>query len=526
MTIQAPRPLPRSPFHDMAKMAVREREIREVCFWAERNFRVKETGEPIVLAPFQRAVLKFALQRNRDGHPRWKTVTWSQPKKSGKTTTSGIVAEWAAETWGPYQEILCVGNDAMQARERAFKAVLESVELNPGYNRLRRELPRRWRVLDDKLRNLQNGSLIRAIATDYTGEAGGNPSLMVFTELWGFIHKDALRFWAEMAPSPTRPISMRWVETYAGFEGESELLWGLYRGTVIEGRQLTAAELAMGDPALLGCFEEAPNPEDKVPCWVDEAAGMFTFWDSGTRARRMPWQRGANGEAYYANEAKNQTPSQMTRLHSNEWVSAESNFVPIEWWYACKNPLEIKPGDKTPMILAIDAGVTNDNFGLIGVTRDPRVKETDASKAHVAVRIVRVWKAPKGGSIDFGAASGPEETIKKLCQDYNIVEIAYDPYQLHDMSTRMLRNHIGWFRAFDQGQDRRKADRLLYDLIAQRRLAQPGEADLDEHIKNCNGKVSKEDDSKLKLVKKSENRHIDLAVCLAMAAAECLRLNL
>ena len=52
------------------------------------------------------------------------------------------------------------------------------------------------------------------------------------TELWGFTEKAAKRFWAEMAPAPTRPNSLRFIETYAGFVGESELLEGLYERVV------------------------------------------------------------------------------------------------------------------------------------------------------------------------------------------------------------------------------------------------------------------------------------------------------
>jgi len=501
--------------------------------WAEKYYYIPETSEPIVFEEHQKAVLSNALVRESDGHLRYQTIIYSTVKKGGKTRVSGAVGRWAAETWGPYQEILCVGNDADQAKERAFAAISQSIELTPDYNRSRRILPDRWRLLDAEATSLVTGSKIKAIATDYKGEAGANPSITCWTELWGMIDKAATRFWAEMAPSPTRRDSIRWVETYMGYEGESELLWGLYESAILNGRQLRAIELG---EEYLGCFEEAPNPDDLVPCYVNEAAGIFAYYDHGEAARRMPWQRGERGARYYANEAATQTPSQMIRLHSNEWVSAESAFIEMEWFDACYNPLPLMPGEKTTMVMALDAAVSGDCFGMTLGSRDP-----DSPADSVALRLARKWDPPKGGKIDF---SEPEKYIANLCgyekveddgavkwvkvpgMGYNIVEVAYDPYQLHDLATRMQKAGIAWFRPFSQGEDRLKADKGLYDLIVQRRFRHDGNLDVREHLANCNAQQAAKEDTRLRLVKKSENRKIDLAVCTSMMSAEIMRLNI
>jgi hypothetical protein len=74
-----------------------------------------------------------------------------------------------------------------------------------------------------------NGSTIQALASDYAGAAGANPTFVVFDELWGYASERAHRLWDEMVPVPTRVISARLTVTYAGFEGESDLLEKLYR---------------------------------------------------------------------------------------------------------------------------------------------------------------------------------------------------------------------------------------------------------------------------------------------------------
>lgn len=489
--------------------------------WIEANFWEPETQALLRFVPFQRAVLRYATMRRPDGALRWRTVVWSQPKKSGKTAISGAVGRWVAETWGSYQLVLFVGNDGDQAKERGFAALQQSVELTPGYDRTRRELPGRWRLLDTEATN-DSGGVVKAIAADYTGEAGANPSLTVYTELWGFIHTNAKRFWAEMAPSPTRINSMRWVETYAGYEGESELLYGLYEATVKNGRQLTAGELAAETGTEVGVFAEAQEADDPVPVYVNEAAGMMAFWDSGPNARRMPWQQGERGAAYYANEAATQLPLQMRRLHGNEWVSAESAFVPIELWDACEQErLPLIPGDPTPLIVGLDAATTKDCFGMVVVSRDPA-----NPKDGVAVRMVRKWTPTPGNPIQFSAPGGPEETIRALAATFNVTQFAYDPAQLQQLAIDMTKEGVGWFREFPQGQPRLHADNGLYDLILNRRLRHDGNPDLREHIANANAKSGKEEDNKLRIIKKTESRKIDLCIALSMSAAECLRLNL
>ncbi len=496
----------------LAEAVKEQRRRRDAPTWIEANYYVKETNALIELEPYQRAVLRKALERRDDGTFKYQTIVWSQPKKSGKTAIAGAIARWAAETWGPFQSIFCVGNDAKQAEERAFASVRESIELTTGYDARRDTLPNRWHLLTKVMTSLANGSKIEAIACDYKGEAGGNPSLTVWTELWGYTNRDALKFWAEMAPSPTRRNSVRWIETYAGYEGESELLWGLYDATVLSGRQLVAGEL--GD---LGCFEDAPNPDSPVPCYVDDQAGIFAFWDSGTVARRMPWQQGERGARYYASEAKTQTPKQMDRLHSNLWQSTETAFVPMELWDACKAPLPLAPGDKTPLVVALDAAVTGDCFALVGVSRHPRAWETD-----IAVRLTHVWK-PDGKPLDYDKV---RDVCVTLFAEFNVVQFAYDPYQLHNFAMQRTKAGTGWWREFSQGADRLEADKTLYDLVMHRSLSHDGDFDLREHVGNSNAKQAAHEDSKLRIVKKSQSRPIDLCVALSMAAFECLRLNL
>jgi len=306
---------------------------------------------------------------------------------------------------------------------------------------------------------------------------------------------------------------MRWVETYAGFQGESDLLEGLYElGKA--GHELNAYEL--GD---LSAFAEAPNWDSLVPCWVNEAAGLFMYWDSGLMCRRMPWQRGEKGEQYYREQEATLTPNQFRRLHWNEWVGAESEFIPIEWWDACLDAHPLIPGEKTPLVIMVDASVTGDCTALTVVSRH--------QKDNVCERLTRVWipADQPGAKMDYETTVTP--VVDGLIRDYNVVEVGYDPYQLHHWAQEQRKKTpAAWYREFGQGEERALADKRLYDLIRDKRVHHSGNPQLREHIQNCVAKIPKGEDNKLRLEKKGASRKIDGAVALSMACAECLRLNL
>lgn len=534
-----------------------------IISWAESNFYVPDTGNLIIFAPHQRAILKAAFTRDETGHFPYRLIVLSSVKKSGKTAMAAVVTRWLAEEQTRFGELSTTGNDQRQARERVYEQVATSIRLTPGYRHRGTEgvLRDRWVLQANKLLCLTTGSKIEALSVDARGEAGANPDLTVWTELWGAEDPASVKFFYEMTPPPTKRDSIRLIETYAGFDGESLLLKEHY-DLGKAGRQITAAELAVMSDEPIGAFEEATQPYDLVPVWINESAGMFMYWDSGPIARRMPWQRGDIGRRYYIEEEKKLPPAQFHRLHLNEWVGGESEFLPIHLWDACKedeNKLpSLLPGDKTPVVIGVDAATTGDCFGIVLVTRHPERHDDPA------IRQVKKWDPKeRGGKIDYdepeaflrtllhgGCLRGhpqyppfrksPSECDHSMraygCEDccetcrnkdlaapYNVIEIAYDPYQLESMMGRMYKEGIN-AQPFNQMKDRNIADSMFYDVIIQRRLAHNGNAALREHVLNCAAKISKDEDSKLRLIKKGPLSKIDLAVASSMACKRNLYL--
>ena len=175
-----------------------------------------------------------------------------------------------------------VANDLKQADSRVAKYIRRSIILNPRTN------PKNNR--DYRLHGytitLPNGSVIEAIPIDPSGEAGSNADQITWSELWGANDKAKANMWAEMTLSPTKEgQSFRWVESYAGFAEEAELLYSLYELGVKQGEQLWPDRLydvTGGSPAPLELY-------------VNRSARMLCLWNT---LPRNPWQT----KRYYESE--------------------------------------------------------------------------------------------------------------------------------------------------------------------------------------------------------------------------------
>ena len=174
------------------------------------------------------------------------------------------------------------------------------------------ELAREVEVLQKRM-FLDNGTAVTAISGDYQGAAGSNHGWISYDELWAYTSESSRRLWEELTPVPTRKNSVRFITTYAGFEGESELLMSLYKQVVSTDEH----------PEGQG---ERIHPD--LPIYANREARIFAYWD---HIPRMPRQ----GAAYYDSQKKTLRPGTYLRLHENKWATAEEAFITPELWDPC-----------------------------------------------------------------------------------------------------------------------------------------------------------------------------------------------
>jgi phage terminase large subunit-like protein len=251
--------------------------------------------------------------------------------------------------------------------------------------------------------------------------------------------------------------------------------------------------------------------------WQDAEAGanhfapIFLPWQARP-GRDDAWRAARAAEAINPTADLQEYPA--TPIEAFQNTGADRYLPSIALWDSCQGELPAVDA-KWPMVLGMDAGVTNDCFALVGVSRHPQRKD-DA-----IVRYVRKWEPVHGRALDFDAIE--KEIIDTVLSRFNVVEIAFDMYQLAQMSQRL--GTKVWARPFSQQSERMVADASLLQMIMRRAVLHDGHSDLRAHLDAADRKAGEEAD-KLRIVKRENSKHVDLAVALSMATRECMRLAL
>jgi phage terminase large subunit-like protein len=440
---------------------------REPCRFIEEVCRDPETGQPFKLLDAERAFLDHAFRVDDSGRLIYPEQVYSAPKKSGKT---GFAALHALTTTlifgGTHGEATLAANDQDQATGRVFLAIARIVEASPL---LRGEA----RVLSDRI-EFSTGATITAIASDYAGAAGGNPTISVFDELWAYTSERSRRLWDELVPPPTRKIACRLTVTYAGFEGESVLLEELYR----RGLSLPC----VGDSLYAG-------------------GGLLMAWHHEPIA---PWQT-----LEWLEQMRGQLrPNAFLRMIENRFVSGESSFIEPGWFDRCvdADAVPLLADKELPVWVGVDASVKRDSTAVVAVSWDREVNK---------VRLVshRIFQPTKAQPLDFEATV--ERTVRDLCSRFAVRGVYYDPYQMASVSQRLAGAGVP-MREYPQTEANLTAmGSNLFELVKGANLVTYP----DDGIRLAmNRAIAKETPRGWKITKEKSSHKIDVIVALAMAS--------
>jgi len=474
--------------------------------WDAENQVDGGSGKLELLYPWN-VILDHALQQDERGVFPYTTVTLSAPKKSGKTVMSAAIVAWYAECAPEGTEIFICANSEEQSVRLIFKDLTYHFKHREGVR------PLKDRIIFD------NGTIIQVLTRNYTSNAGGRHALVVFDELWGGTSDDDYRRYDEMTPVPMIPHSLQLITSYAGFYGESQLLYDIYLNSV--GKE----EIEDGKG------EKVTELED-LPCYHNGDA-YFAYWD---HEPRMPWQT----EEYYRKQATTLRDSAYVRLHENRWVTSNEMFFPIEWWDMsieafteyCRNWLEshdkpVKepqsadywvdhPYRKNPVYVAIDTGMKHDCTAVVGVTTDPR-------EGKGIVLFHKLWVPVEGEVLDLGDTVKPY--ILGQMQKYNIVDVTCDPSQMLQTMNELRDKHNVPVSEFTQSESNMiRASQALFDLLHDRNLWTYESDQLREHLQNS---IALHTSKGFRIVKDKSNRRVarkkvDAAIAMAMAFCKAL----
>lgn len=423
---------------------------------------------------------KAHMQRTPAGQFPWKTMIWSEPKKSGKSEVGGLVGMWVPLSEPGVNEVYFIANDQEQSAGRGYARIADHLNpFSPSYNRAFASLMRtkvRGNTRTPTRLDFLAGDLIRAIPTDFAGESGANPTISVWDELWAYTRENLMRLWEEFTIVPTRPNSCRFVTTYAGFRDESELLWTLYQRTVRHGVRM----------------------HKDYELWGSQAGDTVSFW---SHTPRMPWQT----PEYYRQEKASLRKPAYRRLHENRWTRSASAFIDPEWWdnlprYVKPTPRQV---EKMPVYIGGDASHKRDSTAGMAV----------GWAGYPVLLDHRIWTPGEGTPVIPEDTLGP--WIERMCALYNVRRIGCDPNHMETLLYRLGDKGLP-VEEFTQSVDKltSAADALYTFVKSGKLLLYPNTGDLDAHVLAA---TAKETPRGWRIDKGMARKHIDGAVALAMS---------
>jgi phage terminase large subunit-like protein len=450
----------------LGKGALRRWRADPISFIAE-VLHDPETGAPFVLNAAELAFLDKAFEL--DAHGRLKHAEWifAAIKKSGKTALAAMILLTMVLLFGGrFAEGIVVANDLEQAQGRVFTAAKRIVEASPL-------LAGAAVITASRIELPDLGATITAIASDYAGAAGSNPVISVFDELWAYTSERSRRLWDEMVPPPTRKIACRLTVTYAGFEGESELLEELYKRGL---KQPCVGDSLYAGDGLLMAWHHEPIAPWQTPEWIEQMRSQLR-------------------------------PNAFVRMITNRFVTTESSFVDMGAWDACVDP-EASPvvTDRSlPVWVGVDASVKHDSTAIVAVTWDQKAQR---------VRLVshRVYQPSVVDPLDFEATI--ENTVRELRRRFQIMQVRFDPWQMQSTAQRLAREGIK-IEEFPQSvPNLTTASQNLYELIQGHNLVLYADAGMRLAVSRA---VALETPRGWRIAKEKQSHKIDVVVALAMA---------
>ena len=241
--------------------------------------------------------------------------------------------------------------------------------------------------------------------------------------------------WDEMIPPPTRKIACRLTTTYAGFEGESELLEDLYKRGL--NRPQIGPDLYAGN-GMLTFWSHVPIAPWQTPEWVEQMRGQLR-------------------------------PHAFARMIENRFAHSEETFVDMEDWDACATGHPVAANADLSVWVGVDASVKHDSTGIVAATWDRRAKK---------VRMVwhRIFTPSPRSPINFEA--DVEATLLDLKHRFRLREVRFDPYQMQASAQRLRKAGVNMVEFPQSMPNLTSASQNLFELIKAQNLVAYPDADL------------------------------------------------
>lgn len=408
-------------------------------------------GSPAIFEPWLLAITNELLSRGEDGRRRYTSAYIGLPKKNNKSTWMSALAIYflvveSAISLDKGMQIYAIAASKQQAKI-VFGAAKKMVESSPLLNDY-------LEVFADSIVCKETGAIFKVLPADAPKQQGLNPSIVLCDELHA--HESGELYDAMMTAMIARSEPLFITATNAGSnERGSSKCAEVYR-----------LGKSGDDPRMFFYSPTVSDEElDDHEAWLRvNPASWITIDKLLDFQRKMPAYR-------------------FERFHLNRWTRAEKAWLPRGSWDRCTTGAV--PELAARVVCGLDMSKSHDTTALTIV--EPRA----ADRYVISGETWGAWpdadSEPPDTHHQVEGDTIPTllifERLREVCREYDVAEIAYDPYRIPEAVAEMLEAEGLPMVKFEQTHTHMcRASQGLFDAVVNGSIEHAGDPIIDAHI--------------------------------------------
>jgi phage terminase large subunit-like protein len=443
----------------------------EIIRFALDHFTVlkgNRAGEPLDFTSWQKWLLRALYERTPNGRLRYRRALIGLPRKQGKSLLGSAIAVYGLVAGEAGAEIYAVAGDRQQARI-IFNEAKQQIQASPI-------LSKECRVYRDALEMPRFGSIFRVLSSEFRSQAGLNPSLVLFDELWNQGTSDLYDQMTLGSGARIEPLVVS--ITTAGYD-LSSLCGELYD----YGKRCAAKEVV--DESYGFWWWEAP-PD----CDLNDKAAWRTA-NPNIAERLLSLED-------FETAVKQTSESAFRRWRLNQWVRAQESWLPAGSWERCVSEDEID--EELPVYVGIDMALKHDSIAVVIAQQQ---------ETRLVVR-AKIWQ-PKDEGVDIAAV---EHYLREIHNTYEVREFVYDPAYFQRSAEALADDGLPMVEYPQTSSRLVPACGNAYELIVNGKIAHDGSPTFTDQVLSAAQRMT---DNGWRLSKGKSRRKIDAAIALVMA---------
>jgi phage terminase large subunit-like protein len=444
----------------------------DIIEFARDHFNVLKgfrAGLSLEFTDWQKWLLQSLYERRTDGRLRYRRALIGLPRKQGKSLLGSAIAVYGLVAGEAGAEIYAVAGDRQQARiifGEAKQQVLNSPILSKECN-----------VYRDAIEMPRFGSVFRVLSSEFRGQAGLNPSLVLFDELWNQQSSDLYDQMTLGSGARLEPLVVS--ITTAGYDLDS-LCGQLYQ----YGKQVAADEV--DDEAFGFWWWEA-----KADCKIDDKRQWAISNPNVAEGLLDP------EDLMVATKQTSEMAFRRWRL--NQWVRSQESWLPIGAWEQCVGDAQVY--SDAPTYVGIDMALKHDSIAIVWAQKNNDGKFAVQSK---------IWQ-PSDEGVDVAQV---EAFLRDLHLKYNVKEFAYDPAYFQRSAEILSDDGLPMVEYPQTGSRMIPACGNAYELIVSSQVVHEGSPTFTDQVLSAAQRMT---DNGWRLSKGKSKRKIDACIAMVMA---------